>query len=80
MAAKISTVTWFDFPTYKPTVIYDLGQIETKVFYWVALANKQSIVLQWHTTRVDNIARWEWPCGTVFHGDVIAWAIPPSYS
>jgi len=80
MVIQTSTVTWNKFPSIKPPAVYERGQIETHNFYYVAASGKQVLVLQWHTRLTDNLARWEWPFGAVFHGDVLAWATPPTYT
>lgn len=69
--------TWNDYPTQKPASIYNQGQTETKNFYFVGLDTQQVMVLMWHTSLIDNIARWEWPNGKVFHGTVMMWANQP---
>jgi len=72
-------IPWNLFPDEKPPVIYENNQNESKAFYWVALAGNQETVLLWHGYKTLNINRWEWPCGKVFHGDVLAWCTPPTY-
>lgn len=80
MLTHTAAITWNKFPEVKPPVIYERGQIETHNFYFAVIAGKQVTVLQWHTRLTDNLARWEWPFGTVFHGNVLAWATSPTYA
>lgn len=73
-----SVFTWNDYPASNPAAVYTRGQTETRVFYFVTLPGKQVTILQWHTSQTDKLARWEWPDGKMFHGDVLAWASEPS--
>jgi hypothetical protein len=73
-----STVTWHDYPASKPVAVYERGQVDYRAFYFVELTRKQVVLLVWHASKTEGFARWEWPGGKPFTGDVLRWADQPA--
>jgi len=77
MANPTATIIWQPFETVKPPIVYERGQTSVKVPYFVAFSGKQVTLLHWHYAQGKK-ARWEWPNGSIFHGDILFWSTHPS--
>lgn len=77
--ALTSIITWVDFSTEKPAVIFEQNQTVSRVPYYVSFEGNQVTILIWVAKR-GTPGHWEWTNGSVFHGDVLLWASTPILS